>query len=278
MYLMYVDESGDPGTSCSKTDLYILTGLVIHELSWRKTLDDLIEFRRAVRKEYGWKVREEIHAQKMINGRVSLNKGVERNSRFIILRKSLDWIASRVDIGVITVVVEKQGYQQASEVFESAWSFLIQRFENTIQHKNFEGLKNPEDKGIIIPDNTDGEALRMLMRKMRHYNPIPSKFSDEIRNVPISAIVEDPVFRDSRHSYFIQLADICAYFARQHLKPNRVVRKQGAKKYYERLGPAIVKKASTNHPLGMVIDRVGGGLTPPVLSHHRTYSSVYGDS
>ena len=45
MYLMYVDESGDPGTSGSKTDHYILTGLVIHELSWRKTLDDLVELR-----------------------------------------------------------------------------------------------------------------------------------------------------------------------------------------------------------------------------------------
>jgi hypothetical protein len=25
-------------------------------------------------------------------------------------------------------------------------------------------------------------------------------------------------------------------------------------------------------------DRVGGGLTPPVLSHHRTYGSIYGGS
>ena len=105
----------------------------------------------------------------MVNGRVSSNRGIERNSRFIILRKCLDWIASRPDIGVITVVVEKRGYQQTSEVFEAAWSFLIQRFENTIQHGNFAGPKNPEDKGIIIPDNTDGETLRMLVRKMRRF-------------------------------------------------------------------------------------------------------------
>ena len=201
--------------------------------------------------------------QKPINGRVSSNMGIERNSRFIILRKSLDWIASRLDIGVITVVVEKRGYRQTSEVFESAWSFLIQRFENTINHRNFTGPQNSVDKGIIIPDNTDGETLRLLVRKMRHYNLVPSKFSLESRNVPIKAVVEDPVFRDSRHSYFIQLADICAYFARQYLKSNKVVRKQGAKKYYERLGPALVKKAATNHPLGMVIVKKQGTLSRP---------------
>jgi hypothetical protein len=148
---MYVDESGNPGILGSKTDHYILTGLVIHELSWRKTLDDLVEFRRAIRKDYGWKVREEIHAQEMINGRVSTNKGIARNSRFIILRKCLDWIASRPDLGIITVVVEKQGFQQAKEVFKAGWSYLIQRFENTIQYKNFAGAKIPKTRASSSP-------------------------------------------------------------------------------------------------------------------------------
>ena len=30
--------------------------------------------------------------------------------------------------------------------------------------------------------------------------------------------------------------------------------------------------------LETIRDRVGGGLTVPVLSHHRTYGSVYGGS
>lgn len=189
----------------------------------------------------------------MAHGRISTNMGIDRNARFLILRKKLDWIDSRLDLGIITVVVEKIGYQKASEVFEAAWSFLIQRFENTMNHRNFAGPNNSVDKGMIFPDNTDGETLRLLVRKMRHYNLVSSKFSLESRNVPISSVVEDPVFKDSRHSYFIQLADVCAYFARQYLKPNKVVRKQGAKTYYERLGPVLVKKAALNHPLGMVI-------------------------
>jgi len=46
MYLMYVDESGDIGLTGSPTRYFVLTGLVLHELRWRQTLDGLIAFRR----------------------------------------------------------------------------------------------------------------------------------------------------------------------------------------------------------------------------------------
>ncbi len=253
MYLMYVDESGDPGIIGSRTDRYILTGLVIHELRWRDALDELIEFRRSIRQDYKWKVRDELHAQAMVNGRLSANAGVERNERFMILRRSLDWLASRSDIGIITIIVEKIGFENAGQVFEIGWKYLIQRFENTLSHRNLPGPQNPEDRGIVIPDNTNGEELRLILRKMRRFNPVPSQFQAAARNLPIRSVVEDPVLRDSRHSYFIQMADICAYFAQQYFKPNKVVKKQGARNYYQRVEPAVIKKAAPGNPLGMVI-------------------------
>jgi len=253
MYLMYVDESGDPGIKYSTAGGYILTGLVMHEIRWNTILDELIEFRRTIRSMYAWKARTEIHAQEMVNGRISTNAGIPRNERFMILRSSIDWLAARSDIGILTVVVEKFGFESPLSVFETAWKYLIQRFENTLKNGNFPGPKNPDDKGLVLPDNTNGEALRLVLRKMRHFNPIPSMYGAGSRNIPITSIVEDPVMRDSRHSYFIQMADVCAYFARQALKPNSVVKKQGAVRYYERLGPVLVKKAAPGHPLGMVV-------------------------
>jgi hypothetical protein len=41
MYLMYIDESGDPGVTGSGSGYYLLTGLVIHELSWQAAREDL---------------------------------------------------------------------------------------------------------------------------------------------------------------------------------------------------------------------------------------------
>ena len=39
------------------------------------------------------------------------------------------------------------------------------------------------------------------------------------KNIPIDRIVEDIVFKDSAKSYFIQLADFCAYALRRRERP-----------------------------------------------------------
>lgn len=44
MYLMYVDESGDPGLTSSPTRYFVLSGIVIHELRWAICLDQLNQF------------------------------------------------------------------------------------------------------------------------------------------------------------------------------------------------------------------------------------------
>ena len=119
-------------------------------------------------------------------------------------------------------------------VFERGWSTLLQRFENTMNAHNFPGPGNDDERGLIIADNTSGEGLRNLQRKMRRYNPVPSIFEPIPRNLPIKQILGDPIFRDSRHSYFIQIVDVIAYFpfTAQYLKPNKTVKKTGGEKVF----------------------------------------------
>jgi hypothetical protein len=45
MYMMYVDESGDPGMTGSPTRYFVLSGVVVHELGWRDYLEQLLDFR-----------------------------------------------------------------------------------------------------------------------------------------------------------------------------------------------------------------------------------------
>ncbi len=222
------------------------------ELRWTELLDDFILFRRSVKQVTGFKLREEIHTQVMCNGRLDKNSNIQRNQRFMILRNTLDWIALQDSIGVMTVVVCKKNFTDAKEVFEYGWRSLIQRYENTITSHNFPGPQRLDDRGIIIADNTNGEILRNLHRKMRRYNPVPSKYSVTSRNLPIKLIVEDPVLRDSKHSYFIQMVDIISYFTAQYIRPNKIVKKQGAKTYFERLNPVLIKKAAPSDPFGRV--------------------------
>ncbi len=86
-------------------------------------------------------------------------------------------------------------------------------------YKNFRGPANADERGMVFSDVTDGGKLRQIMRQMRRYNPVPSQpqFGFGYRNLLIQNIIEDPSFRQSDHSYFIQAADVGAYFLKQKL-------------------------------------------------------------
>jgi hypothetical protein len=255
MYLLYVDESGDTGLSkSSPTKYFILTGLIIHETHWLNFLRDLVTFRRHLRATKGLKLREEIHAGPFITRPGDLAR-IKRNDRVHILRQCIDWLGNRTDINIITVAVNKTGRAAPYDVFEKAWQALIQRFENTIKARNFPG-GFADQRGLILPDNTDGQKLQRLMRQMRHYNPVPSQqtyqpFAD-YRNMKITSIIEDPFMKDSEHSLLLQMVDVIAYMARQLYEPNAYMRKQGGHNFYQRLQPIINPHATRKHALHIV--------------------------
>lgn len=253
MYLMYVDESGDIGLQNSPTRYFVLTGLVVHELRWRPSLDQLIDFRRRMRDAFGIKLREEIHASAMINRPGGLVR-IPRHDRLTILRHFADELAAMSDLNLINVVVDKQGKRDAYDVFSMAWRALIQRFENTVSRHNFTGPANPDERGMIFPDRTDDRKLIALLRQMRRFNPIPnqSAFGTGYRNLALNSIVEDPSFRDSEHSYFIQAADLAAFLLYQNLYPGSYIRRKSAQNYFLRLNPILCRHASSRDPYGIV--------------------------
>jgi len=113
----------------------------------------------------------------------------------------------------------------------------------------------PEAEPLFHCPTTSGygqETGKFSPTKTGKLPPTVTQSGDGYRNLPIETVIEDPFVRNSEHSYFIQIADVCAYFARQYYDPNRFVKKQGARKYYERLEPVILKEASRKHPLGIV--------------------------
>jgi hypothetical protein len=251
MFLMYVDESGDPGMRQSPTRYFVLSGLVLHEIRWSTLLDDLIEFRRRMRQTFGLKLREEIHAAHFVSSPGEL-KRIPRNDRLTILRHFADEIARLRDVSIINVVVDKAAKPAGYDPYTKAWEALLQRFENTMAHRNFRGPNNADERGMVFPDGMETPALRVLMRKMRRYNPVPSRLTSGYRNLVLTQIVEDPSFRRSDMSYFIQAADLCAFVLYQFLAPNSFIRAKGATGYLRRLEPVLCKSASPRDPLGIV--------------------------
>ena len=251
MYFLYVDESGDTGMRNSPTQFFILSGFVVHELRWHSTLDAIIDFRRELSTRYGLRLREEIHAAHFMHRPGTLAR-IRKDLRLRILREVLDFEATLPDVNLLHVLIDKSRKVPDYDVFEHAWMALLQRFENTISHRNFPGPQNPQDYGVAICDRTDEPKLRKLVRRLRRYNPVPNIRGGGYRQMPLQTLVEDPVHRDSLHSYFIQLADVNSYCLCQQEQPNRYFRRKGARNYFRRLDPVLCKVASRTDPQGIV--------------------------
>lgn len=250
MYLMYVDESGDIGLTNSPSRYFVLAALVVHELRWQDTLNSLIQFRRDMKNRFGLNMREEIHAFNFISKPGPVLMQIKRNDRLTILRAFLDHLASLPDLNVFAVCVDKSTKAAGYDVFDMAWKVLIQRFENTISRRNFAGPANSDERGILFADETERKRLLSLLRKMRYFNPVPNQAQfnkpgqANFRQLPLLTLVEDPSFRDSGESYFIQATDTIAYFLNQHLQPNSYARKKAAHNYFGRLKAITVTKVS----------------------------------
>ena len=252
---MYVDESGDVGMNGSPTRYFVLTGLVVHELRWQTCFDQIITFRRRMKQQFGLLLREEIHSAALINKPGDLVR-ISRNDRLTILREFADELAAMSDLNVINIVIDKQkaGRPPDYDVFGMAWKTLIQRFNNTLSYRNFKGPQNADERGMLFPDFTDDKKLTQMLRQMRRYNPITNQapYGQGYRNLAVTNIIEDPNFRDSAHSQFIQAADLIAFLLYQKLAPSGYMKKKAGQNYFERLDNILCKVASSADPQGIV--------------------------
>ncbi len=264
MYLMYADESGDCGMPAdgSPCRYFCLSGVVVHELRWLDTINELLAFRRWLRQRYGVFLEAEIHAAEMVNKPGKLDpslRQLKKHERLAIVRQFADKLATLSDIRIINVVVDKLGkVPDKEEVFRWAWYSLFQRFDNTIRYRNFPGPNHQHERGIVFPDNTDGGKLKQFLARMRSTNPLSLSLAGGtvVINQPIQVLIEDPVMRDSRESYLIQAADCSAFLLKQSIDPSSYMRKSGGNAYFQRLLPVLCTQASMKDPSGRGVVRL----------------------
>ena len=200
---------------------------------------------------FGLNMWDEIHAAKFLTDPGELRR-IPRNNRLSILRFFAAELASMTDLNVINVVVDKQGKPPDYDPFEMAWTCLIQRMENTISYRNFRGPANSDERGMLFPDHTDDKKLEQILRRMHRWNPTPNQGGEGYRNLRLQRVIEDPNFRESHRSHFIQAADLCAFLLYQHLAPNAYMRKKGGSNYFSQIDPILCKVASNTNAKGIV--------------------------
>jgi len=255
MFIIYIDESGDSGLieENSPTRYYVLSGLVMHELRWNEYLDRLVHFRKRMRSTHGLLMREEIHCARLINRPGELVR-IPRQDRLTILRHFANELALMTDLNIINVVVDKMGKPPEYDVTETAWTAMLQRFHNTMSYRNYRGPVNADDSGLVVPDAGDVKKITNLLRRLRRHNPVPHRRSKGpgFSNVMLTKIVEDPYFKNSEDSYFIQAADLAAFLLYQKLAPSAYAKKKNVNNYFNTLNPVLCKVASSTDQDGIV--------------------------
>jgi len=247
MYISYVDESGDDGHNVTITRYFTLSGIILADSNWKIFLEKVKTFRQGLKRDFGLTLRADLRATDLWrNGGDFRRLNLSYADRTRIFRRTAEFLRSSHEVTILTVSINKGSPQLPStaKISEIAWTMFLQRYENWLVAK--------QEFGIVVNDEGYDKMLRLLSRKMRVYNPIPSHYGGYYQ-APIVKIVEDPFSRYSQHSYFVQLADMSAYLARLRHDHTPMHAWWGIHRLYKRIKPRYMLEASRKDNYGFVI-------------------------
>lgn len=213
MYIAYVDESGDDGLKPGASRSYALGCVVIDSADWASTFDNLIMFRRYVSASFGVPVRAELKANYLLhNGGPLRARPLSERARFKLYRAHMR-IQDKLGMRAFAVVIDKaeatRKFAGARITSDVAWEYLLQRLERSFR----------QSEVLVVHDEGDPLTIRKRARKARRAGTAGSAFGTGLLNAPFRNLLDDPVPRDSKQSYFIQLADLNAYAAFRAIYP-----------------------------------------------------------
>jgi hypothetical protein len=223
--------------------------VIVDGSRWPEIFDNMIEYRRYLKKEFQIPVRAEIKANYLLyNGGVFFKLKLSERARFRVYR-GLMRLQQKLGVRAFAVVIQKAKISKSSlNARDVAWEYLLQRLER---------LSTTEDTPImLLHDEGEGPTVRALARKARRIGTAGSAFGTGSLNVPCRRLIDDPVSRNSKESYFLQLADLTAYaaFRRIHPPPPMPVHIVPTNMWDE-LGAAIYAQANymSGGPSGIVV-------------------------
>lgn len=197
MYILYLDESGDPNNWQDQKN-FVIAGVAVHE----GQIENISEKLRAIQEKYfhGISVPIEFHATDIRNGHGAF-RDFHPTKREEILEDLCKVITdnrfpSLIVFGAVLSIDAAQNPNQArSDVFEEVCcgsnSFLIQ--QHRLQHTN---------KGLLIIDRYREDYYKQLLSTFRQNG---TKYGY------LGNIVDIPYFARCRETPMLQLADMASY-------------------------------------------------------------------
>ena len=206
MFIAYYDESGDDGFPQYSSPLFVLTAIYQHYQNWKDNYEMVRDLRMRLHKQYNLPIKLELHTKDFV-----LNKNPFRQFNFSDIQRAaiLDEfceLVAAMNIKVVNVVIDKTKIKLAKyDVLDTALTYSIQRIENDLTRVD------PANKFLLITDEGRVGKMRGTTRRIQKINFVQSKFGTGTYRKEIKSLIEDPLPKPSKESYFIQLADLIAF-------------------------------------------------------------------
>jgi hypothetical protein len=195
MWLAYLDESKQDNS------YFVYTALITGDNVWKEAFNSVKMLRNSLKANYGIYTNKELHAWKFAagKGRIS-HRPISKETRAAIFRDILLFVSCN---------------RHRFRVFSSVNRDEFIAFDRLINRINRTATRF-KTNAILICDEGQQFEFTKRIRKMRVHNHISSSYGvwedgKSTKNITIDQFIEDPFFKDSRSSYFIQLVDFCAY-------------------------------------------------------------------
>lgn len=231
-FIVYLDES-------MQENMVVIAAIAIPVSRWNEALDYQVATRRLLRHDRGIFVSKEIHASEFISGRGRYSKfGESKSDRAEMFKLILERNASIPGMRLFSVVCANKKQHD--------WGF--ERLLNRLQR-----FCQPQAATFVLaPDIGFDWLYTKLSRKLRRYNPVPNLGNRGYTPRPIDRLVEDPLFLDSKKSFFIQSADAVAYALLRNERPRQHDPYGIDRLFRDTMSEVVVKEAARKDPLGII--------------------------
>jgi Protein of unknown function (DUF3800) len=204
MHILYVDESGDGGSTAGSTRHLVLCGVAMHEGQWRSLSRQLDDIQRSNFPTAGSFL--EFHASEMRTGARAF-RGLPRPARAKAIQEVYKSISGARGLTLFAAVIDKPSfiakYQGKVDIYRGAFEGLSTMFDFFLKRKQHQADR--VGRGIVVFDEARPSLSREIRRLLAEFQAGGTRWAS------LGCIIETAFFFDSRSSRLMQLADFAAY-------------------------------------------------------------------
>lgn len=240
MHFIYIDDS-------TERPINIFSAVCVPCNQWYEVFERLKKWRKHLRDVHGIPLDYELHARKFLPGRgaassLGILSRYKRAQIFHTSFKVTNWL-NECGVTIFNVC-------NADDDQYRAFERLLNRIDGT--------MKARDSFAHLVCDQGKEHQYTSLVRKMRVHNHIPSQYGTwndgaATRNIPLKRIIEDPQFKESHKSYFIQLADFSAYGLLRQERPTPRIKRYRSHKSFGTLNTETLETVcNRSDPQGVI--------------------------